>query len=193
MWAPHHPLFVASHLDCPVIQREWSLRPPLLMRTDLLSFPFTFYQTNPEGCLAEITTLGTAVENFGFNCHFCCFLGNWFLFDLLVFVPLVEVRVYDSYFRLWHFPKLLIVYSGLFQVTKACVLKHSVWLLLAGFVPVPRWNKGEPPFIKGGTVCRLSMLTYGICKISFLSEFHWQNYNGLRIFGLKQWSFETFL
>lgn len=173
-----------SHLDRPVIQRDWSLRPPFFMRTCLLSSPFTFSQTNPEGCIAEIITLGTVVEDFGFNCHIC-FLGNWFLFDLLVFVPLSEVRVYDSYFRLWHVPKLLIVYSGLFQVTKAYVLKHSVWLLLAGFVPVPRRNKGEPPFIKGGTVCRLSMLTCGICKISFLSEFHWHNYNRLRIFGLK--------
>ena len=119
----HHPLYVASHLDRPVIQRERPLRPPWLMRTFLFSFPFAFSQTNPEGCIAEITTLGAVVENSGPNCYICCFLGNWLLFDLLVFVPLLEVRVYDSYFRPWHFPRLLIVYSGFFQVTKGLCIK----------------------------------------------------------------------
>ena len=96
---------------------------PLTHENLLSSFPFAFSQTNPEGCVAGITTLGAVVENSGPNCYICCFLGNGLLFDLLVFVPLSEVRVYDSYFRPWHFPRLLIVYSGFFQVTKGLCIK----------------------------------------------------------------------
>lgn len=138
------PTVVASHLDRPVIQREWSLKAPLLMNR--LAFLSVCSIKQIQSCLAEITT-ETAVENFGFNLPSHLFPGSGFLFDLLVFVPSSEVEF------MIHISDCGIFQSsdGLFRLisgNKNLYIKTFSLATFGWFVPVPRWNKGEPPFIK---------------------------------------------